>query len=106
MDTDIEVVEAMFRLVDSRGFDEADLRSVVVPLAICTCKESVRECFSLVFSCFDRAREESMEKSQMLKIFNLMNEGVIYVGDRPLDSAYVMDLVDQCTQPQERSTVT
>lgn len=93
-DMDIDIVDAMFRLVDSRGFDEADLRSVVVPLAICTCKESVRECFALVFSCFDRAQEESMEKMQMLKIFNLMNEGIIYVGDRPLDSSYVMDLVD------------
>ena len=94
VDSDIDIVEAMFRLVDSRGFDEADLRSVVVPLAICTCKGSVMECFALVFSCFDRAKEESMEKTRMLKVFNLMNEGVMYLGDRPLDAAYVMDLVD------------
>ena len=93
-DTDTDIVEAMFRLVDSGGNDIADLRAVMVPLAICTCKESVRECFALVFSCFDRAEIDTMEKTQMLKIFNLMNEGVVYMGDRPLEASYVMDLVD------------
>ena len=69
-------------------------RQVLVPLAITTCKNSVAECVRLVLSLFDRAETETIEKTQMLKIFNLINEGILYAGDRPLDSAYVVDLVD------------
>ena len=93
-ESDLEILEAMFRLVDSRGFEEADLRAVLVPLAITTCKNSVAECIRLVLSLFDRAETETIEKTQMLKIFNLINEGILYAGDRPLESAYVVDLVD------------
>jgi Ca2+-binding EF-hand superfamily protein len=93
-DSDTEIVEAMFRLVDSRGFEVADLRSVMVPLAITTCKNGVAECVNLVLSLFDRAETDTIEKTQMLRIFNLINEGVLYMGDRALDSQYIVDLVD------------
>ena len=93
-ESDLEILDAMFRLVDSRGFEEADIRAVMVPLAICTCKNSVAECISLVLTLFDRAETETIEKTQMLRIFNLINEGIMYAGDRPLDSAYVTDLID------------
>ena len=54
----------------------------------------VAHCFDMVFRVYDRASILVMEKPDILKVFNLMNEAIVYLGDRPLDANYITDLVD------------
>ncbi len=95
-DSDIDLMESMFRLVDARGFEEADIRHVLVPFALCVGSNngSVASVVRLMFSIFDRAKTDVVEKTQMLKMFNLCNEALLYVGDKPLAPAFIVDLVD------------
>jgi hypothetical protein len=95
-ESDIDLIESMFRLVDQRGFEECDIRHVLVPFALAVgCKSgSVSKCIKLLFSVFDRACTECIEKVEMMKIFNLVNEGILYIGDKPLDANYIIDLTD------------
>ena len=93
-DEDVEVLEAFFRLADVRGYDEADLRFVLMPFAMCVCKESLVECMLTVFSIFDRPVVEAIEKTDFIKIMNQLNEGVLYMGDKHLEARYIVDLTD------------
>lgn len=95
-ESDVELMESMFRLVDQRGFEEADIRHVLVPFALAVGSKSgsVPKCITLLFTVFDRAKTDCVTKEDMLKIFNLINEAVLYIGDKPLDPNYVIDLVD------------
>jgi len=95
-DSDTDLVEAMFRLVDARGFEEADIRHVLVPFALCVGanRGTVASVIRLIFSIFDRKRSEVVEKEEMIRIFNLCNEGLLYVGDKPLAPVFITDLTD------------
>ena len=95
-ESDVDLIEAMFRLVDQRGFEEADIRHVLVPIALAVgCKSaSISNTIKLMFSIFDRACTDVVSKTEMLQIFNLINEGILYIGDKPLDANYIVDLTD------------
>ena len=95
-ESDTDLVEAMFRLVDARGFEEADIRHVLVPFALCVGANNgtVAGVIRLIFSIFDRKRSEVVEKEEMIRIFNLCNEGLLYVGDKPLAPVFITDLTD------------
>jgi hypothetical protein len=95
-DSDTDLVEAMFRLVDARGFEEADIRHVLVPFALCVGANngSIAGVIRLIFSIFDRKCTEVVEKEEMIEIFNLCNEALLYVGDKPLLPVFITDLTD------------
>ena len=95
-DSDTDLIEAMFRLVDARGFEEADIRHVLVPFALCVGANngSIAGVIRLIFSIFDRKCTEVVEKEEMIKIFNLCNEALLYVGDKPLAPVFITDLTD------------
>ncbi len=95
-ESDVDLMEAMFRLVDQRGFEEADIRHVLVPMALAVgCKNgSISNAIKLIFTIFDRACTDIVSKQEMLQIFNLVNEGILYIGDKPLDANYIVDLTD------------
>jgi hypothetical protein len=91
---DCELLDHIFSLVDTRGFAELDLREILGAFCLVVANEGISQFLTMLFRTFDRSESMAMSRTEMLRIFTLINETLFYFGDRPLDPRYVRDLVD------------
>lgn len=93
-ESDRVLLNQMFSLVDCRGCGETDLRELLLPFCLVVAKTSIRQFLTMLFRTFDRAENYAVERTQLVRIFTLVNEALFYFGDRPLEHKYVRDVVD------------
>ena len=93
-DPDKDMLAAIFCLVDKRGFSEADLRFILVSFCLIVAKDSMRQCLELIFCVVDRGDTNLLEKTDLLRLVVLINETIVYFGDRHLEASQTVDLVD------------
>jgi hypothetical protein len=91
--SDTDILLNLFRLIDTRGFREIDIRDALVSIAVITAR-SVHECFELSMKLTEREGNQIIDKHQLIHIFKLMNATCHYFGDKYLQMDQVQDLAD------------
>jgi hypothetical protein len=86
--SDTDILLNLFRLIDTRGFREIDIRDALISISVITAR-SVHESFELSMKLTEREGNQIIEKHQLIHIFKLMNATCHYFGDKDLaDSLY------------------
>ena len=83
----------LFRLIDSRGFGEIDIRDAFVCFSLLVVK-SIPRVFELSINMLEREGTNIVDKQQLFHVIRLLNDTCYYFGDRYLQSEQLHDLVD------------
>jgi hypothetical protein len=91
--SDVDLLLNLFRLIDTRGFREIDLRDLLVCFTLLTSR-SVDEVVEGACKLTEREGSQIVDKLQLLGIFRLLNDTLSYFGDKPLQTEQLTDLAD------------
>ncbi|KAJ1433325.1 hypothetical protein B484DRAFT_14125 [Ochromonadaceae sp. CCMP2298] len=90
---DVDLLLNLFRLIDTRGFREIDIRDVLVSFAVLATR-SMEACMECALRLAEREGNQIVDKPQLLRVFRLMNDALFYFGDKPLQAEQLTDLAD------------
>jgi len=93
--SDVDILKNLFILIDTRNFNECDIREVMVSFLLLVTK-SVAQCFEVALHTIGRGEnnEQYLDKKQILRVFTLLNDTCYFFGDKYLHLDQVKDLVD------------
>mmetsp|Transcript_8494 Transcript_8494/g.14092 ORF Transcript_8494/g.14092 Transcript_8494/m.14092 type:complete len:215 (+) Transcript_8494:43-687(+) len=92
-ESDVDMMLNLFRLIDTRGFREIDLRDVMICYTVVVVR-SVPGCLEFAMSLMEREGTKIIDKIQLIHILRLLNETVYYYGDKYLVAEQIQDLAD------------
>lgn len=91
--SDVDIFHTLFTLLDKRGYLIVDLRDLLITFSVVV-SDSIQSLLNLVFTITDRTQSGIIDKDYLIKIINLLNDTLIYFGDKNLPCSQVLDLVD------------
>jgi len=93
--SDVDILTNLFILIDTRNFNECDIREVIVSFLLLVTK-SVTQCFEMALLTISRGEDNDqyLDKKQILRVFTLLNDTCYFFGDKYLHLDQVKDLVD------------
>lgn len=91
--SDADIMNSLYCLIDKRGFRHLDVRAVLIAMGLLVSK-TLRDAIELALHLFDRAQCSLIEKADLLYLFRLLNDILLYFGDRHLLDTQIIDLVD------------
>lgn len=91
--SDEDILINIYYLVDRTGFQDISLLDILGSFSVCV-QGSVQERLLLAFRVSDRGKSGLLSKTDMSRLFALLNSAVSFFGDRPLSPAQLVDLVD------------
>lgn len=93
--SDVDILTNLFILIDTRNFNECDIREVMVSFLLLVTR-SVAQCFEMALLTIGRGEhnEQYLDKKQILRVFTLLNDTCYFFGDKYLHLDQVKDLVD------------
>lgn len=92
-ESDMDIIEDAFRLLDHRSRGIANVRDAMI--SICPMiASSISHMFSLAFTIIDREKTNMIEKHDLLLIIKLCSDTCANVGDRLLPPEILRDYVD------------
>ena len=93
--SDVDILTNLFILIDTRNFNECDIREVMVSFLLLVTR-SVSQCFEMALLTIGRGEhnEQYLDKKQILRVFMLLNDTCYFFGDKYLHVDQVKDLVD------------
>ena len=91
--SDIDIILSLYTLADKRGFRQMDIRFVLISSAFLLAT-SPRDCLDFTFQLLDRTSTHIIEKTELLGVFTLLNDTLLYFGDKSLKLMQLIDLTD------------
>lgn len=93
--SDVDILTNLFILIDTRNFNECDIREVMVSFLLLVTR-SVTQCFEMALLTIGRGEDNDqyLDKKQILRVFTLLNDTCYFFGDKYLHLDQVKDLVD------------
>jgi Ca2+-binding EF-hand superfamily protein len=93
-ETDKEILDRMFTLLDDTGDDQVNFRSFVVGVAPLL-RGSLVEKLNFAFELYDTDKTHTVSKAEMMEVFGHMNDAVSFFGDEKLSHDQVVAIVDK-----------
>lgn len=91
--SDIDIILNLYTLIDRRGFEDIDVRVVLIAFAMLLAN-STRQYLDIAFQLFDRVGTGLIEKKDLLDICLLANDTLLFFGDKNLKNMQIVDFVD------------
>lgn len=91
--SDISVMDNLYLLQDKRGFRQVDVRNIAIAISVLLAK-TPRDCLEFALRQYDRNNSDLIEKSELHTLFVIMNDTLLYFGDKHLAEEQIRDLVD------------
>ena len=91
--SDINTLYDLFLLVNTRCANVLDLRDVLICVAVCRA-ETPRDAVEMIFRIYDRKELHTIDRRAFCHIVQVVSDCFRYLGDVPLYSSAVDDLVN------------